>query len=271
MRPPGSILLSIVAVLTVSASAAANTTVSLSMQLPAEANQRIPIPFSYVAKGLSKHAALVVQRQMGATKTFVTILRLPNKTKGYDKLPGLRIGQDRIRIAVSGVPRVHIASRAHTVRVFGNIPFSTLFSATGTAVVSFNGGQSGEAGDVTTSTGAFHWTLGGVAGADSPDVHVANNTCRHIHIDFVSGFPNGTDHYFDGSTGGFTLVQETRDPVTVVVPYNHFASIDTNLVPGRSWSLTSIFNFDPSHGPQNPDYIYGNGFANCFSSLSFRS
>jgi len=60
---------------------------------------------------------------------------------------------------------------------------------------------------------------------------------------------------------GDYVVQETRDPVSASAPFNGLGSLDAQLVPGHSWSVTL------SHaGGVSPLTFYMNGSASCDST-----
>ncbi len=222
-------------------SASAHRSPSLSWSISHTVDTGQPIAFSWAGSRLGRKHRLVVQRQVGTAHTWKTALRLP-AASGSSQLPGLPLGRYKLRIAdLSWIGRV-LAQRTQRIGVFGQVPFTTLFSNS-TRVYS-------------TPTSTFPYV------ARYYDSNVAftvgHNHCKAVHIAFVPG------SFYSGATGVLTLVQETRDPVSASVPSDVIGVLDAELVSGQSWSVGL-----KTAGGESEFYI--NGYAVCDSTASFFS
>src|SRR4051794_10342241 len=77
------------------ASAAPRAGVSLT--LPHQVNENVPIPFSWTGSRLGRDHKLVIQRPFGTARTWRSIKRLSTNS-GSGELLGLPMGTYRIRI-----------------------------------------------------------------------------------------------------------------------------------------------------------------------------
>lgn len=235
----------------------------VSLNLPGAANAATPIPLSYATNGVRASSRLVIQRREGTASAWRTVLRLPRAKTGSAQMPGLPLGAYDTRIADLGSRGKVLAEQKRALKVFGRVPFSTLF-VHNEAVIGFNGNTG--PGVVTTPSKTFQYAFGGVAGVGNPAVTVSNNRCRSAHFEFVPGFPTDVHGLYDANTGSITVVQETLDPVSATAAFNTLASLDATLVPGKSWSINSAMT-----GVGEGIYIYVNGFALCYSDVPFTS
>jgi hypothetical protein len=203
-----------------------------------------PIPFSWSGSHLGYKHRLVIQRQVGTARTWKTVMRLPTDN-GSASLPGLPLGRYRLRIANLSVIRRVVAQQVVGIGVFGPVPFTTLFDTDATHAY-------------TTPTATFPYVRSYDSVVGTPAFTVDHNHCNFVHIAFVSGSSYTT------YTSVVTLVQESRDPVSVSVPTDTIGALDATLVPGQSWSL----NLDTIGGES---VYYINGYAICSSTASIYS
>jgi hypothetical protein len=191
---------------------------------------------------------LVIQQPVGTAHTWRSIMKLPSSS-GSAELPGLPLGVYRLRIA-DLVGRRVLAQQALNIRVFGEVPFSTLLR-----------GVSPGAGVYATSTTSFPYVT--LYEPSRSAFSVRRNPCVAVHVAFVPGgfgYPNGSN-----ISGTVTVVQESRDAVSASASYNSIGSLDAELVPGQSWSVN--VSWQGEHEP----LIYINGYAVCDSRESFFS
>jgi len=227
----------------------------VSWSLQGRVSEGASIPFTWSARRIGK-ARLVVQRPVGTSRTWKTMQRLPSKS-GAGELPGVSLGKYRYRLAALKGRRV-LAQQVAGVGVFGQVPLSTLL------------GDYGEGpGVYTTPSASFPYIYRSGAGdSNSPDTAFSaeHNHCLSVHVAFVPGYPN-LPSYYDKSTvtGTVSVVQESRDPVSASAPYDGIGSVDSELVPGQSWSVIASYQgeFEP--------LIYLNGYAICSSTEPFFS
>jgi hypothetical protein len=91
---------------------------------------------------------------------------------------------------------------------------------------------------------------------------VASNPCRSVHIEFIPGTEQGSE-VLNSTQGTASVVQESRDPVSLTVQGQSLGTLDTELVPGQSWS----FNTDQTKGGGARLLTwYVNGTASCYSA-----
>jgi hypothetical protein len=221
----------------------ATSRTSLSWTLPRSANEGVPIPFSWSGKRLGSRHRLVIQKPEGTAHTWRTIMRLATNS-GSAELPGLALGKYRFRI-VDLVGRQVLAQKAAGTAIFGQVPFTTLFDTDATRAY-------------TMPTATFPYVRSYDSVVGTPAFTVDHNHCSFVHIAFVSGSSYTT------YTSVVTLVQESKDPVSVSVPTDTIGSLDAALVPGQSWSL----NLDTIGGES---VYYINGYAICSSTASIYS
>jgi hypothetical protein len=211
---------------------------SVSLTLPHQVNENAPIPFSWTGSHLGRNHKLVIQRPFGTAHTWRSIKRLSTNS-GSGELAGFPMGTYRLPIA-DFVGRRLLAQQVVGIGVFGQVPFSTLFSAP-TSVY-------------TTPTSSFPYMAGGEIGDDDPILKVERNRCNFVHVAFVPG-PHG-----EVGTGSVTLVQESRDPVSASAPFDAIGSLDAQVVPGQSWAVLA-----PKASVEF-GFIYVNGYAICSKS-----
>jgi hypothetical protein len=228
---------------------AAEAKTSVAFALPASGTAATPTPFTYSARGLRGGDRLVLQRQQGSAGHWRTAVKLVATTSaGRGKLPALPLGAYTTRVAVlTKAGRVR-AQQTRRIKVYGQVPYSTLFGTAG--------------GVYTTPTATFRWVFADYAAAiTGPIVAVTTNPCRSTHVDFVPGNRDAADPNLSAThTGTVTVVQESRDPVSATVPAQANGSLDATLVPGQAWSLK---------GNQTGNILltfYVNGTASCFSA-----
>jgi len=221
---------------------ASSRTPRLSWTLPHTANEGQRIAFSWNAAGhLGRRHRLVVQRQVGTARSWKSVLRLRGRS-GSTELSGLPLGRYRLRLADLVWRGRVLAKQVSGLGVFGQVPFTTLFGTPRTRVY-------------TTKTVTFSYVRS-FESYENPAFTVEDNHCRSVHIAFVSGAGYG------GKSSSMTLVQESRDPVSVTTETDELASLDAELVPGQSWSVNLAT-------PGSESVFYVNGYAVCSSSASF--
>jgi hypothetical protein len=231
--------------------AAAQQPPSLSWTVPHGVSEGAPIAFSWTGKHLGRKHRLVVQRPVGTAHTWQTVVRLRGN-HGSGELPGLALGKYRLRIA-DLVGRRVLAQQVVGIGVYGTVPFSILLKNVGSI------------GVYTTPRNSFPY----VARADEPGetphpvFTVAHNHCLSAHIAFVPGYPNALKDETETVTGFVSVVQESREAVSASAPFDDIGSLDAELVPGQTWSLTAYFT-----GEFSP-HIYINGYAVCNSKEPF--
>jgi hypothetical protein len=219
------------ALLSVEASARPRPT--LSWALPHTAYEGSAITFSWQGKHLGRGHHLVIQKPEGTAHTWRSIMKLPSSL-GSASLKGMPLGKYRFRIA-DLIGRQVLAYQTAGVAVFGEVSLSTLLrSAPQTATF-----------PTFTFPYVVWWSTEN--GSSNPIFQVEENNCSSAHIAFV---PSKT------STGSITLVQESREAITVSAPDNAIGSLDAPLTPGQSWAVNAGGNED----------IHLNGYAICDSA-----
>jgi hypothetical protein len=191
---------------------------------------------------------LLVQRPVGTAHVWKTVTRL-TKNSGSGQLPGVPLG-DKYRYRLAAIEGTRVLARdVQGFSIFGQVPFSTLLNEYQNKVL-------------TLAQGTFPYTRYNY-GDRSPIIEVNNNNCLSVHIDFVA-----FEYYNHAAPGTetFTLVQESRDPVSVSVPYNSIGALEAELSPGQSWGLNSS-HASPHQG--SPTMSYLNGYAICKSTETF--
>jgi hypothetical protein len=187
---------------------------------------------------LGRNHRLVIQRPVGTAHTWQTILKLPSSS-GSAELPGLGLGKYRLRLAALRGRRL-LAQQVVGIGVFGQVPFSTLF-------------MDPLKGTYATPGNSFPY-VGEEYAEGEPAFSVEHNHCLSVHIGFVPGIHN------EGGTGTLTLVQESRDPVSVSTAYDTIGSLDAELTPGQSWAV------NVSYKEGDAPTTYYNGYAVCNST-----
>lgn len=235
----------------------------VSLTLPSGMSEGQPIPFTWKAAGpVSGKYRLVVQRPVGTARTWRTMLRLRSRS-GSAELPGQAIGEYRFRLALLWGHRV-LAQQVAGVGIFGQVPFSVLFSD-GLPGTEFGKAENGV---YATSSTSFPY-IGGVwvgdHGRPNTVFSISRNHCTAVHIGFVLGETPGEGYSHPGSVFGVvSLVQQSRDPVTAEVPLNGIGSVDAELVPGQTWSL--LAEEHDRDGVKAGPTVYFNGYAICDST-----
>ncbi|MFZ1990965.1 MAG: hypothetical protein WAW96_14480 [Alphaproteobacteria bacterium] len=216
---------------------------AVSWTLPHTADEGQPIAFSWAGRHLGRKHRLVIQKPEGTAHTWRTIMPLHGNS-GSAELPGLALGKYRFRLADLAGRRV-LARQASGVGVFGQVPFSTLF------------GNRDDSGVASTPQNSFPYVAAWDGEyEDNPIFKVEHNHCNYVHIGFLVTFLG------PGTTGSLTVVQESRDPVTVTAGRDTIGSLDAALVPGQSWAV---------NGETVSEHINLNGYAICDSTDSFFS
>jgi hypothetical protein len=190
----------------------------VSWSLPGEVNEAAGIPISLHSSGVSA-GQLVVQRQVGTAHAWQTVMRLRGK-HGSAELPGLPLGEYRLRIAALSGKRRVLAQRVASIGVFGQVPLGELF-------------KHGVIGNYTLPAATFPYVY-----TVDESFTVEHNHCDAMHFEFV---PTG-DHLTAGTA---TVLQQTRGPVSATAPVNAVGTLDVALVPGQSWTLRA----EPIGGP----------------------
>lgn len=235
---------------------------SLSWTLPGSATAGSPLAMSWTASHLRPGSQLVVQRQEGTARSWHTIARLSGSS-GAANVPGLPIGRYRLRLAGLGKHRVVLGQLQRIVKVFGPVPLTTLFG-----LQHENGGAyfAGEpsAGVYTAPDRTFPYAMQLFANETAPFTFatVANNTCRAVHLDVVVG---EADPNRPGVSATVSVIQEMLDPARATAGQQSLVTLDTPLVPGTSWSLTTVGSSANFGG------VYVNGYATCFSTEALRA
>lgn len=249
---------------------AVNATVSWSLPRTATAGQ--PIGFSWSGRHLGPNHRLVIQKPEGTAHIWRTIMRLPSK-QGSAELPGLPLGRYRLRLADLTPALRHrrhrrdthlrvLARRVAGIGVFGQVPFTTLFKTS-------SGEAYGEGpGVYATPSATFpyvYWSGAGQPSSPSTAFSVEHNHCIAAHVDFVPSYPGPAAGDKSTITGTVSIIQESRDPIGAIAPYDAIGSVEAALVPGQSWSVNASYqgDFEPR--------IYLNGYAVCDSVEPFFS
>jgi hypothetical protein len=221
----------------------------VSWRLPAS-TAGSPTPFSWSSAHLLPGSVVVVQRPVGTARVWRTVVRLSG-VSGTASLPALALGSYRLRLAVIAGRQV-LAHQQRVLHVFGPVPLGTLFP-------SFNHSLHGV---YSTPTSAFPFI--DRTGETSGVLSANHNPCRSVHLEFVPGNEaSGLVNYFEGEQATMTLVQETRDPVSVTTPFNVVAGLTATVIPGQSWSV----NFSQT-GNQGLFEYFINGSAVCDSAAA---
>jgi hypothetical protein len=230
------------------------------LELPSGVSESQAIPFSWKATGhLGRNYRLVVQRPVGTSHTWKTMLRLRTR-KGSAELPGQKLGTYRFRLAALRGNRV-LAQQVADIGVYGQVPFSVLF------------GERLNSGVYAAAATSFPY-VGTVYPSDSGAAvtafSVEHNHCSAVHIGFVLGNTHNPEEAAknSSSTGIVTVVQQSQEAVTASAPFNATGSVDVNLIPGQTWSLLIR---EQKGDPTLPYYnkIFFNGYAICDSRESF--
>jgi hypothetical protein len=216
----------------------------VSLKLPVNQDAGKPIPISYTAAGLRTTDRLVVQRALGTGHVWKTVVKLPRVGGSSAKLPSLALGRYQVRIAALDVRKKLLASQQRRLRVFGKVPFSSLFGIG--QGVPFQASLS-HSGTKTTPTGTFSYVFQmGQSAGPSMAVDKDRNECRFIHFDVVP----------DRADGTVSLVQESADPVTVAIAGQTVGVLEAPLAVGQSWAVNTT-------GDQ---YYFANGYGLCDST-----
>jgi hypothetical protein len=190
----------------------------VAIKLPATATSGSPVPFTWSA---SAPGAIVVQKPEGTVHVWRTILRLSGH-HGASNLPPTPIGTYHIRIAAISRRRTCAESQV-SLRVYGQVPFTTLFHRNGVQTV-------------TTPANTFDY-VAQPGLEDTPPLTITNNDCTSLHIEWdthILGFrPRQITPDLQAT---LSLVQEAREPQSVTATYETISTLDAT-VEGKSWSL----------------------------------
>jgi hypothetical protein len=241
-RPSAAGTLAVVAVsalLAFASTALAKPKPNLEWTSSRSATAGTPIPISWTSSNLGKNFKLVVQRPFGTAHAFKTVLSL-NGRSGSAQLPAQSLGTYRYRLAAVRDNRVLVRGMT-TIAVFGRVPLSTLL------------GGSTEDGVYATPENSFPYVARwGFTGSNTV-FKAKNNRCRKVHIEFVTA-----DH--DASVvGTITVVQESREAVSLAEPGDAIGSLDAELVPGQTWAVNASLT------PNLLYEVYFNGYGDCDS------
>ncbi len=255
--------------------AAAYAQPRMALVMPDSAIANTPLTATVTVAGVGRPARLVIQRRILGSSSWITVASVHTRS-GAIRLPGVNLGAYSYRLAVIGADGRRLGQQTHRVLVFGQVPFSTLFSLGGNFVsTGVRGAVIGGNGDtgpgvVTTPTETFSDAFGGVAGVGNPFVSVTNNTCRSVLLEAVAARPSEdtlSNQRYAGQTATVTVVQAAHDAATTTIPFNARQSLTVPLTPGSPWSINTQRS-DPS---EDGFYIYVNGVAECYSAAPFVS
>jgi hypothetical protein len=233
---------------------------SVSLSLPASADAGAPISLAYAFRGLPRADRRVVQRQEGVARAWHTVRTL-RATAGSASIAGLPLGLYTLRVAALARNGRVAIQKQRTLKVFGTVPLSTLMSG----LNAFNDGRNGT---YATPTGTFDYVfafpLFGVAPEPIAPVEGANNFCRALQLVFV---PGRADSAADPSqwSASISIVQAKLDPVSASAVVNATGSLNAQLVPGTSWSISVA---QTTGSPTQDDAIFVSGSGQCDRAVS---
>lgn len=179
-----------------------------------------------------------MKRQDGTAHAWRTVRTLHTRAGG-SSLPGLPLGSYEVRAAAVAPGGVVVTRAVRTVKVFGQVPLSTLMS--GLLTQTFNDGTNGT---YSTAAATFDYVIGfpladtdGGAPGSIPPVSGRDNVCRSVDLQFMPGRASAAA---DPSqwTASISVVQATLDPVSASSTVGTTSSLDATLVPGTSWGST---------------------------------
>jgi hypothetical protein len=153
-----------------------------------------------------------------------------------------------------------LAQQVATADVVGQVPFSTLFRGADLP------GESG----VTTTPGASFPYVGSTSieeGRSTELLAVKRSDCSTVHVDFATGAEIASEQEakeFGGSTATVSIVQQTREAVSVTSPTATVGSGATEVIPGQSWGITATAK--TGLGRNYGFTLYFNGYAICDSA-----
>lgn len=254
MRRPHLLAIATLCLLTLgsaSPAAMAAPRTRVSWQPPA-AMAGSPTPVSWSVSHQLPGSLLAIQRPVGTARVWRTVMRLSD-SHGTASLPAYPLGSYRLRLAVIAGNQV-LAQQQRVLHVFGTVPLGTLFPSSNESLH----------GVYSTPTSAFPFIdrTGGTSGVLS----ASHNPCRSVHLEFVPGIEaSGLVGYFVGEQATMTLVQETREPVSITTPFNVVAGLTAAVIPGQPWSV----NFSQT-GNQGQFEYFINGSAECDSAEPLR-
>jgi hypothetical protein len=272
IRVAGRIVVSAVVVLgTLVATADARPRAALVVPEATSANR--PLTATVTASGVERSARFLIQRRTAASLSWITVasVRAPS---GPIRLPGTTLGAYDYRLAAIGAHGRLLSAQIRHVFVFGQVPFSTLFSLGGGSVhTGVRGAVIGGNGDTgpgvaTTPTQTFPYVFGGVAGTGNPFVSVTNNSCRSASLQIVIGAVSPTTEAEQrnlSQSATISVIQSTHGPTTTRLGFNQAGSLAVALTPGSPWSIDTERS-DPS---EDGFYVYVNGSAECYSAAPF--
>jgi hypothetical protein len=243
----------------------ANTSLALakphvSFTLPTTASAGVATPFSYATNGLTPGNRVVLQRQQGTARVWRTVAALASIKAGSSALPALPLGIYSVRVAAIAHHGKVVAEQRRSIKVFGEVPFTQLFSLDSEHHSAVQDGAN-QPGVYTTPTRTFNYAFASYANTEAAAtiLTVGNNTCRSVHIDFVPGVQGSeSEPIFQSASATVSVVQQSLDPVASTAAFNAFGALDATLVPGQSWSVTTL-------GIKESIRLYLNGSAICYS------
>jgi hypothetical protein len=231
----------------------------VSFTLPTTASAGVATPFSYATKGLTSGSRVVLQRQQGTARAWRTVAALAKVKAGSSALPALPLGIYGVRIAAIAHHGKIVAEQRRSVKVFGEVPFTTLFSLSSESHAAVLDGAN-QPGVYTTPSRTFNYAFASYANQESAStiLTVGNNTCRSVHIDFVPGVQGSeSSPGYQNASATLSVVQQSLDPTTSTAGFNAFGALDAVLVPGQSWSVTTLAS-------KRSIDLYINGSAICY-------
>lgn len=124
-----------------------------------------------------------------------------------------------------------MAQRTAGLKVFGEVPFSVLFSEVTEQIVVRSG-----PGTYSTGTQDFRYEIA-IDTYGKPEFTVNSNSCRSIHFSFMPGSGHDGGNEEPNETGTITVTQESLSPASASAAYNTVGTLDATLVPGESWTF----------------------------------
>ncbi len=265
MRSRGLLLLTaaVVSASAVPALAASRPRVSLSVSSSAEAGA--PISAQWTATHVPRGSRVLVERPVGTARVWKPLLSPLGGSHGSLTIPAYRsFGVYPLRIAVIRDRKV-LAQRERQVRIFAQIPFSTLLEAPLTGLDA-------------TQTATFAYVLPQALPFDGPQGEASetdiisdeHSRCDAIHVEFAGEALVPDRGEPDGGRVTVTIVQETAEPVSSTAPTDRVGSVEAHVALGQSWAVNLSVSEPPN--AQLPSLsVYFNGEAHCYSDARFKN
>jgi hypothetical protein len=272
IRVAGRVIVAAVVVLGTSV-ATAEARPHAALVVPDAASANTSLTATVSASGVERSARFLIQRRTVGSPSWIAVASVHARS-GPIRLPGTTLGAYDYRLAAIGAHGRLFAQQTHRVFVFGEVPFSTLFSLGGGSVrTGVRGAVIGGNGDTgpgvaTTPAETFSYVFGGVAGTGNPFVSVTNNSCRSADLQIVVGAVPPTTEAEQrnlSQSATISVVQSTHEPTTTRLGFNQAGSLAVALTPGSPWSIDTQRS-DPS---EDGFYVYLNGSAECYSAAPF--